>query len=166
MAQVKHVQSERARKDVKTCHVRHIHEENEKHQCNETAFFVVVVTEANQCRLCHSFVVFFPFLLFPTLTWHIALKWKQQISIYIYNKINGRQIVSTVLVFCFSSHRVCTNNRIFAFSLVSAQCLEVNTNKRMKTKLNSREQINFNAFRWQANGVDEHNHLCWWRWWW
>lgn len=97
------------------------------HRSNETVF----VTEANQCQLS---ILYFLFSIFSLLfTWHIALKWKQQ---FIYNKINGRQIVSTVIVFFFLLLLLlfciaCVQTTALVFSWTSAKCLEAN-NKRMK----------------------------------
>lgn len=72
-------------------------------------------------------------------TWRNALKLKQQC---IYNKINGRQIVSTVSD-CGSFFRIaCTQKIALAFNLTSAKCLEVN-NRRMKKKKNCWEKLKF-----------------------
>lgn len=98
------------------------YKQHEKHRSNES----VLVTETNQCQLLPFFFLFYTFFF----TCRNALKLMQQ---YIYNKINGRQIVSTASD-CGSFFRIaCTQTIALAFNLTSAQCLEVN-NKRMKKK--------------------------------
>lgn len=81
-----------------------------------------------------------------------ALKWKQQ---FIYNKINGRQIVSTAPVWAFLFRIACTQTIALLFSLASANCLEVIDNNRTKKKecwkkLKFTGTNQFLYFWWQA----------------